>query len=269
MLTVDRHAPDFAVETEAESDPLADELQLVLFDEVPSVRAASASSYLSSPRSPTPSSHDVRRLSYSALALYERCSYRYFAERVLGLPPRERASRGEPTIGLAATEIGDAVHRLLELVPLDDPAVPPPVELEHAVRESYPDVSAEEARAHRLLGRGVLPLGSRPTDRGAARCSAGAAVHVRARRRGHPRPSRRPLARGHTCSRRRLQVERARGSVARGDHRVRVLAPAARVRTRVSPRRVGEGRDRVPVPRAPRRCRVDDVHRRRRAVARG
>ena len=86
----------------------------------------------------------MRRLSYSALALFERCSYRYFAERVLGLPPRERAARGEPTGGLAATEIGDAVHRLLELVPLDDPAVPPALELEHAVREWYPDVSAEE-----------------------------------------------------------------------------------------------------------------------------
>ena len=34
-----------------------------------------------------PPVHDVRRLSYSALALFERCSYRYFAERVLGLPP--------------------------------------------------------------------------------------------------------------------------------------------------------------------------------------
>ena len=35
-------------------------------------------------------SHDVRRLSYSALALFERCSYRYYAERVAGL----RARRG-------------------------------------------------------------------------------------------------------------------------------------------------------------------------------
>ncbi len=37
--------------------------------------------------------HDVRRLSYSALALFERCSYRYYAERVLGLPPRAHTAR--------------------------------------------------------------------------------------------------------------------------------------------------------------------------------
>ena len=33
---------------------------------------------------PEPPLHDVRRLSYSALALFERCSYRYYAERVAG-----------------------------------------------------------------------------------------------------------------------------------------------------------------------------------------
>ena len=34
---------------------------------------------------PEPPLHDVRRLSYSALALFERCSYRYYAERVAGM----------------------------------------------------------------------------------------------------------------------------------------------------------------------------------------
>src|SRR5262249_18284637 len=84
---------------------------------------------------PQPPLHSVRRLSYSALALFERCSYRYYAERLAGL--RER--RSEPSAdpgggGLAATEIGDAVHRLLEL---------PAVDLE-LVREWYPAVSDEE-----------------------------------------------------------------------------------------------------------------------------
>ena len=64
--------------------------------------------------------HRVRRLSYSALALFERCSYRYYAERVAGL--RERARRRcRAADGLKATEIGDAVHRLLELVDLAAP----------------------------------------------------------------------------------------------------------------------------------------------------
>ncbi len=52
------------------------------------------------------------RLSYSALALYRRCGYRYFAQRVLGLPEPER-ERGESD-GLDALELGDAVHLELE-----------------------------------------------------------------------------------------------------------------------------------------------------------
>jgi hypothetical protein len=54
----------------------------------------------------------LRRLSYSALSLYRRCGYRYFAQRVLGLPEpeRERAEGG----GLDALELGDAVHLELE-----------------------------------------------------------------------------------------------------------------------------------------------------------
>jgi ATP-dependent exoDNAse (exonuclease V) beta subunit len=46
--------------------------------------------------------------------------------------------------GLAATEIGDAVHRLLELVPLDEPRTPGRTELAEAVRAWYPAVSDEE-----------------------------------------------------------------------------------------------------------------------------
>src|SRR3954449_6944661 len=78
---------------------------------------------------PAPPLHRVRRLSYSALALFERCSYRYYAERLAGLrerrPQRDAGAGGN---GLAATEVGDAVHRLLEL---------PAVDLE-LVREWYP-----------------------------------------------------------------------------------------------------------------------------------
>ncbi|MGH3053108.1 MAG: PD-(D/E)XK nuclease family protein, partial [Gaiellaceae bacterium] len=64
---------------------------------------------------PAPPLHRVRRLSYSALALFERCSYRYYAERVVGMRPAEAAGSVPGQSGLAATEIGDAVHVLLEL----------------------------------------------------------------------------------------------------------------------------------------------------------
>ena len=43
---------------------------------------------------PAPPLHSVRRLSFSALALFDRCSYRYYAERVVGHAPDRRAARG-------------------------------------------------------------------------------------------------------------------------------------------------------------------------------
>ena len=89
---------------------------------------------------PEPTLHDVRRLSYSALALFERCSYRYYAERVAGLRPADAHGTVPGRSGLAATEIGDAVHRLLELVDLERP-VPPDV---GQVRAWYPAVTDEE-----------------------------------------------------------------------------------------------------------------------------
>jgi hypothetical protein len=94
---------------------------------------------------PAPPLHDVRRLSYSALALFERCSYRYFAERVMGLTPVAVDGSGNGTeASLVATEIGDAVHRLLETVPLSSPSAPPRPELDAAVRTWYPAASDPE-----------------------------------------------------------------------------------------------------------------------------
>jgi ATP-dependent exoDNAse (exonuclease V) beta subunit len=145
VLSVNRFAPaiDGALPTDAVAG--VDELQLALFDELPAGRPRLGIELQPLAEIPAPRAHDVRRLSYSALALFERCSYRYYAERVLGLPPRSRVSTGDGDhAGLAATELGDAVHRLLELVSLDDPTAPARDELEGAVRAWYPDVSEEE-----------------------------------------------------------------------------------------------------------------------------
>jgi ATP-dependent exoDNAse (exonuclease V) beta subunit len=88
---------------------------------------------------PTPPLHRVRSLSYTALALFERCSYRYYAQRVAGM--REVATAhvaGDG--GLAATEVGDAAHRLLEQVDLRAPLVP---DLDQ-VQGWYPTATPEE-----------------------------------------------------------------------------------------------------------------------------
>ena len=89
-----------------------------------------------------PSLHRVRRLSYSALSLFEQCSYRYFAERVVGLRPRGAAGSVPGQEGLAPTEIGDAVHALLERVDLSAPEVPG--DLAELVRARYPAGNDEE-----------------------------------------------------------------------------------------------------------------------------
>ncbi|HMI28199.1 MAG TPA: PD-(D/E)XK nuclease family protein, partial [Gaiellaceae bacterium] len=91
---------------------------------------------------PAPPLHRVRRLSFSALALFDRCSYRYYAERVVGMRPTDERAAGPGATGLAATEIGDAVHRLLEVVDLQQPL--PPDDVAALVRGWYPRVSDEE-----------------------------------------------------------------------------------------------------------------------------
>jgi ATP-dependent helicase/nuclease subunit A len=82
----------------------------------------------------------VRRLSYSALALFERCPYRFYAERLAGLRPVDGSGRIPGQSGLAASEIGDAVHRLLERVDLAAPEAP---SLDQ-VLAWYPAASADE-----------------------------------------------------------------------------------------------------------------------------
>ena len=114
--------------------------QLALFAELPTGPPARGYRLPDLVPPPMPPLHRVRRLSYSALALFERCSYRYYAERVVGL--REvRAPGGCSAEGaLAATEIGDAVHRLLEVIDLRAPDVPDLGQ----VRTWYPQVTDAE-----------------------------------------------------------------------------------------------------------------------------
>jgi ATP-dependent exoDNAse (exonuclease V) beta subunit len=119
-------------------EAVVEEGQLTLFAELPSSSAPRGYVLAELVPVPAPPIHRVRRLSYSALALFERCSYRYYAERVAGL--RERRGVAEGAGGLAATEVGDAVHRLLELVDLGNPRTPDLA----VVRTWYPAVSDDE-----------------------------------------------------------------------------------------------------------------------------
>jgi ATP-dependent helicase/nuclease subunit A len=141
ILRVDRFAPQ-SVEIVVEAP--AEDGQLALFDEGGAgVLRALVPALQPLVEIPTPPVHRVGRLSFSALALFDRCSYRYYAERVVGMRPTDERRAVVPgTAGLAATEIGDAVHRLLELVNLEQPL--PPDDLAARVRGWYRSVSEEE-----------------------------------------------------------------------------------------------------------------------------
>jgi RecB family exonuclease len=87
---------------------------------------------------PPPPLEPVRRLSFTALASFERCSYRYYAERLVGM--RALKPVGEAGEGLGALDVGDAVHRLLETIDLRNPKV---VDLDR-VRAWHPRVTDDE-----------------------------------------------------------------------------------------------------------------------------
>jgi ATP-dependent exoDNAse (exonuclease V) beta subunit len=135
-LRVDR----FAVPVEAESPESAREEQLTLFEADGSALPPAAPSLPALEPVAAPPPAQVRQLSYSALALYERCPYRFYAERLAGMRPVDASGRIPGQTGLAATEVGDAVHRLLEAVDLGAPE-PPPVD---QVRTWYPAATEEE-----------------------------------------------------------------------------------------------------------------------------
>jgi ATP-dependent exoDNAse (exonuclease V) beta subunit len=70
----------------------------------------------------------VAALSYSSLGEYKRCGYRFYVERVLGLPPVDRtdgpAEREAGAETLAATDRGVLVHDLLERLDFRRPVKP-------------------------------------------------------------------------------------------------------------------------------------------------
>ena len=83
---------------------------------------------LPAPAPPVSAGPPVSALSYSSLAAYERCGYRFYAERVLRLPalPGQGAgaSTGDRAAGLSALDRGTLVHALLERLDFRRPLRP-------------------------------------------------------------------------------------------------------------------------------------------------
>jgi ATP-dependent helicase/nuclease subunit A len=115
---------------DAEQDA-PDQLHLFAALDAPTPRLAPLAAVADPPSVP------LRRLSYSGLALYDRCGYRFYAQRILRLP--ERVPERPEGEGMAAVELGDAVHLLLEA---DD----------GRWRERYPHATAlDEERIEQML----------------------------------------------------------------------------------------------------------------------
>jgi ATP-dependent helicase/nuclease subunit A len=142
LLRLDRFRPEARAEIPAATDEPG---QLALFDPNGAERTLPVAPKLPELEPvPEPPVHRVRALSYSALALFEACSYRYYAERVAGMRPGEASGSVPGQQGLAATEIGDSVHFLLESLDLRAPRAPEPQALAEAVRARYPAATDDE-----------------------------------------------------------------------------------------------------------------------------
>jgi len=179
LVRVDRFRP-----APAEALVAADEDgQLALFAELPTEPAPRGIELPPLQPVPAPPLHRVRRLSFTSIALFERCSYRFYAERIAGLRAR-RPTGGAGEGGLLATEVGDAVHRLLEAVDLAAPVAPDLAE----VRAWYPRVTDEELELIRTfvssycesdLARRVAALPNAQKERGFAFEHDGVLLHGR------------------------------------------------------------------------------------------
>ena len=118
--------------------PVAEQAQLALFSETGEPAVPVAPRLPDLVPIPEPPFEPIRRLSFTALASFERCSYRYYAERLVGMRAvRPAGGDGE---GLGALNVGDAVHRLLETIDLKQPQL---VDVDR-VRGWYPHVTDEE-----------------------------------------------------------------------------------------------------------------------------
>lgn len=119
LVRLDRFQPEPAQD---EPEP-EEEGQLALFTALEEIAALPAAPELPPLVAlPEPPLHRVRRLSFTSLSLFEQCAYKYFARYGLGMS--ERPVEVEGGVERSGTEIGSAVHALLEEIDLAAPAVP-------------------------------------------------------------------------------------------------------------------------------------------------
>jgi ATP-dependent helicase/nuclease subunit A len=146
LVRLDRYRPEpAAAEPELEE---AEDGQLALFADLEEVVAQQTAPELPPLVAlPEPPLYRVRKLSFTALSLFEQCAYKYFARYGLGMS--ERRVEGEGTGDMSGIEIGSAVHALLEEIDLTAPVVP---EIEDELIRGLVTAYCESDLARRVAG---------------------------------------------------------------------------------------------------------------------
>src|SRR5207244_1140297 len=120
LVRLDRFRPESAIPEEEE---IEEEGQLALFAALEEIALPPPAPELPPLVAlPDPPLHRVRRLSFTSISLFEQCAYKYFARYGLGMS--ERPVEVEGTGERSGTEIGSAVHALLEEIDLAAPVAP-------------------------------------------------------------------------------------------------------------------------------------------------
>jgi hypothetical protein len=99
-----------------------------------------------------PTAPAITSLSYSGLAEYARCGYRFYLERVLRLPGASPTPEQPGVAGLAATDRGTIIHALLEQLDFRRPTKPTPEAIAaaasaHEIRTAPSEAEAAEIAA--------------------------------------------------------------------------------------------------------------------------
>ncbi len=140
-VRVNRYSPEQELAGRSEDEPDAPgEAQLRLFSVDEPAPALAAPVLPPLQPLPAPPVHEPRRLSFSALATFGQCAYKYYARYVAGMREREAGRQGLGGVG-----VGSAVHEVLERIDLAAPV--PPADL----RDRFAQASDEELERIRSL----------------------------------------------------------------------------------------------------------------------
>jgi len=147
LVRVDRYREE---KVEIVEEAVSGDGQLALFAGIEEVGEAPPSAPLlpELPAVAAPPLLRVRRLSFTALSMFEQCGYKYWARYGIGLAERD-VPRGDG--GMSGVEVGSRVHELLEHIDLAAPVVP---EIEDERVRAHVTAYVDSPLAHRL---GSLP----------------------------------------------------------------------------------------------------------------